>query len=141
MRCTKTLKTTMLAVGLTFFSTMTHAADEPAMQRHLQEMQQTMQQIQQTKDPDKRQQLLARHMAQMQAAMKDMEGMMNHHDQGMAHGHGEMNHAGMQHGMAGHGGAGGNAMSMCEAHSQMMRAMMQQMQAQQQELEALRRRR
>jgi len=74
----------------------------PPMQRHMQEMQRSMDQLEKTTDPAKRRELMRDHMAQMQAAMKDMHGMMDcrgvedcggsMHGGGMMSG-GMMNHA------------------------------------------------
>ena len=49
----------------------------PPMQAHMQEMERSMDQLQKTTDPTKRRELMREHMAQMQAAMKDMSGMMD----------------------------------------------------------------
>lgn len=49
----------------------------PPMQRHMQEMRRSMDQLEKTTDPAKRSELMREHMAQMQAAMKDMHGMMD----------------------------------------------------------------
>ena len=69
----------------------------PPMQRHMQEMQRSMDQLDKTTDPAKRRELMRDHMAQMQAAMKDMHGMMDCRGGGdcggSMHGGGMMNHA------------------------------------------------
>jgi hypothetical protein len=68
----------------------------PPMQGHMQGMQRSMDQLQKTTDPAKRRELMRDHMAQMQAAMKDMHGMMDCRGAddcgGSMHG-GMMNHA------------------------------------------------
>ncbi len=46
---------------------------DAAMQKHMQEMRQTMKKIHETKDADKRMQLMHEHMTEMGAAMEQMQ--------------------------------------------------------------------
>jgi len=87
----------------------------------MQEMQKTMQQIRDTKDSDKRMELMQKHMDQMHAAMAQMHSMMGNKD--MAAMHGKM---------------GDHNMANCQGHMTEMQKMMQdimgQMDAEKQEM-------